>query len=236
MTPLHKQLLQRNHDESANLSLILSPLAEQWFKQLYKGYTPLALACMFRWQNDVVLTILSRYPNASAISNPDNRDLPVHICAKYGATVTVVEALLIEWPHSLKLKSMSKSGLMLTPLQHWTENVMLNEDVKTALSRPVTHYARLKSLIQDSNNKHSRYYNCSGINKYDSSSIALELEKVNDELKKSKSKEEVFKSRLHILEKKIERLSSYERMNSLHSCPEACSHRYEREHRRNLSK
>ncbi|KAL7573362.1 hypothetical protein ACA910_011722 [Epithemia clementina (nom. ined.)] len=61
---------------------------------------PLHAALGFQAPDDLILTLLHRYPNATAVHGTDDW-LPLHIAAMYGCSSTVLQALIETYPQAL---------------------------------------------------------------------------------------------------------------------------------------
>lgn len=148
-TPLHQALLNANI-KSAEKHLTNAD-AKEWCKTQYRGYTPLAIACKKDLEELLILKLLTLFPDAASIpTKPDRGDYPVHLCAKYGSmSSTVIEALLMQYPQVLELKSRSNVGILMKPEQLARGNSALPELAKNALLQPIAHWILLKDYIKN---------------------------------------------------------------------------------------
>ena len=189
-----------------------------WCREDYKGFTPLALACKLHLCDDIILKILNKYPEAVRIPNISNGDFPVHVCAKVGASVTAIEALILAWPSVLEIKSKSSIGIMMTPGMLSKGNNNLSEPAKLALRQPVSHWRRLSSTTTRSSQKlvctrrassadrHRTYI--SNVASDDSNTQVNELVfHLHKELQSSKRNEARLNQRLQELESKMDEIS-----------------------------
>ena len=93
---VHQHLTERNW-VALEVDLCLSA-SQQMIKERFGNSRslPLHLAIQYQAPEKLLLNMLSIYPQAAHIKT-NNGDLPLHTCCKFGASETVVEALLLNW-------------------------------------------------------------------------------------------------------------------------------------------
>jgi len=116
----------------------------------YRGLTSLSIAIMKGMPDDIVLLLLTKSPNSAHIKNRDGtHTYPIHICAEYGSSTTVIRELLREFPQALNIKAITRSGMNMSPSEISRENESLSTSAKEMFRLPVSYWAN-KTTIKTS--------------------------------------------------------------------------------------
>mmetsp|Transcript_15430 Transcript_15430/g.20102 ORF Transcript_15430/g.20102 Transcript_15430/m.20102 type:complete len:365 (+) Transcript_15430:44-1138(+) len=167
---------------------------------LYHDRTPLSIAIAKGLPDEIILLILSKSSKSARMKNQDGTHMyPIHTCAKYGASTTVIEALLLEFPHVLETKATTRHGIYLTPLDMARESKSLTSSAMNMLRLPVSHWSNLASYTSSS----ARTRNVESQKKMERT-----LNKVKYQLDVSLSAEAALLKKLAELELKVDELSS----------------------------
>lgn len=207
---LHQALVD---DDISSVETYLShPSAPTWCQELYRGYTPLAIACKRDISDQLILKILALYPMAASIPTKSDRGYyPVHICAKYGSMKsTVIEALLLEYPYAAEHKAKTRLGILMTPAQLAQENARLSQASTLALQQPIEHWLGLRHFVTNINDRELR--DSVPLLLHDTSNapedrhLCCALKEIQDQLVDSKNNEIELMSKLTSIEAKIDRM------------------------------
>ena len=167
---------------------------------LYHGRTPLSIAIAKGLPDEIILLILSKSSKSARMKNQDGTYMyPIHTCAKYGASTTVIEALLLEFPHALETKATIRHGIYLTPLEMARERKSLTSSAMNMLRLPVSHWSNL--ALYTSSSAKTR-------NVESEKKMERTLNKVKYQLDVSLSAEAALLKKLAELELKVDELSS----------------------------
>ena len=112
----------------------------------YRGLTSLSIAIIKGMPDDIVLLLLTKSPYSAHIKNRDGtHTYPIHVCAEYGSSTTVIRELLREFPQALNIKAITRSGMYMSPLEISRENESLSASAKEMFRLPVSYWSATKN-------------------------------------------------------------------------------------------
>lgn len=208
---IHQHLQERNW-VGLEVDLCLTG-CQNSLREYHNGHLPIHYAINRNCPDKLILDMIKIYPGCATRKNTQG-DLPLHSCAKFGASTTVMTALLLEYPDAINVKALCKlDGRFLTPRDLARCNPMVTDEGREILDRPLSHWTSLAA--------HERFLR--------EKAFDTRMIKIQAQLKKSKENEKKLIERLVGMEKRLAALEIKSKAG-MKSLEKKVIHRIEDEH------